>query len=164
MAIACAWDEDVDQDLIPKKRSPQKPTAEPDVTVEPDIKPLVAHSGAPYKSRGTTKDVAFLKQQLVLAAAAAGLVIDSAQFPWKGLRELLAKSGYYVKNWPAGSRMPGEKGTEKGISGLKAHEQSAIFAALVNLNVGEDMIFVKYEGNVRGECKASSTNVLLIDQ
>jgi hypothetical protein len=102
-----------------------------------------------YRSRGTTQDVNNLKQQIVDRAREAGFAIDSSLFPWKLMLELLAKSGFYLMGWPYNSRMPGQAGTEKGISGLRAQEQTAVFSALANTKY--PLKFVRYEGNPRGK-------------
>src|SRR5262245_17805474 len=89
-----------------------------------------------YKSRGMTQDVNLIKQQLVDCAREAGFNIDGNLFSWKTLLELLAKNGFYLKNWPHDLQAPGDSGTEKGITGLRAQEQTAVFKALAFLIPG----------------------------
>jgi hypothetical protein len=144
MAIARAWSEEPDEELHPMKKgipNDRKQNAQPITDAHPPA------SG--YKSKGTTQDVALLKQMLIELATKSEFVIDSVQFPWKGLRHLLAKTGFYLTGWAAAARMPGEKGTEKGITGLRAHEQTAVFASIVDKDF--PLMFVRYDGNIRGK-------------
>src|ERR1700690_1579386 len=91
IATAQAWGDDVDQDLrLAKKEDPmmdRKPNAQPTTDMSSSL--------TSYKSRGTTQDVTLLKQKLVECASKGGLIMDSTQFLWKGLQDLLAKPGFY---------------------------------------------------------------------
>ena len=91
IATAQAWGDDVDQDLrLAKKEDPtmdRKPNAQPTTDTSSSL--------TFYKSRGTTQDVTLLKQKLVERVSKGGLIMDSTQFLWKGLQDLLAKPGFY---------------------------------------------------------------------
>ena len=139
---AQAWGDDINYETSSAKQQPS-------TTVKTDCPTAPKRPTAAYKSRGSTQDVNNLKQQIVDRAREAGFKIDTSLFPWKGLLELLARFGYYLMGWPFESRLPGEKGTEKGISGLRAQEQTAVFAALAD--VENPLTFVRYKGNPRGK-------------
>jgi hypothetical protein len=143
-AIAHAWGDSVNQDL--GQVNGEQPLKRQKMSVEPPMDSNHLLTG--YKSRGTTQDITLLKQRIIERAAKNGFTIDSSQFPWKALRRLLAEGGWYLKGWSPMSRMPGEKGTEKGITGLKANEQTAVFACLDDED--NPLTFVQYEGNLRG--------------
>ena len=100
---ARAWGDEVDVESSAKPQHSMMATmAKVDLSTNSDL------PATGYKSRGTTQDMNLLKQQLVDRAREAGFNIDSNVFPWKTLLELLAKNGFYLKDWPHDSRALGD--------------------------------------------------------
>jgi hypothetical protein len=74
-----------------------------------------------------------VKQALSKAAAKAGLVLNSSNFPWAKLLQLCADSDVYIDNYPASVQRPGgpEKGGHsKGIGNILKQDRLVLIKAI----------------------------------